>query len=112
MAFLHGVTLAHSLAHARHSALRAYRLSDDVCDHHTEAITALANRVTFKAYMVFLTLGLLFVYFPFVHMIWGGTSQRWGVLDFAGGIVVHNTAGMAALASILYVGAGDRCRAP
>src|SRR6266567_1797667 len=66
---------------------------------------AFANRVTFKAYMVFLTLWLLFVYFPFVHMIWGGgLLQKWGVLDFAGGIVVHNTAGLAALASVLYVG--------
>ena len=66
---------------------------------------AFANRVTFKAYMVFLTLWLLFVYFPFVHMIWGGgILQKWGVLDFAGGIVVHNIAGMAALASVLYVG--------
>jgi Amt family ammonium transporter len=66
---------------------------------------AFANRVTFKAYMIFLTLWLLFVYFPFVHMIWGGGFlQRWGVLDFAGGIVVHNIAGLAALASILYVG--------
>ena len=33
---------------------------------------AFANRVSFKAYMAFLTLWLLFVYFPFVHMIWGG----------------------------------------
>src|SRR5437868_5725197 len=42
---------------------------------------------------------------PFVHMIWGGgILQQWGVLDFAGGIVVHNIAGMAALASILFVG--------
>lgn len=66
---------------------------------------AFANRVSFKAYMAFLTLWLLLVYFPFVHMIWGGgILQRWGVLDFAGGIVVHNTAGMAALASVLYVG--------
>lgn len=66
---------------------------------------AFANRVTFKAYMAFLTLWLLFVYFPFAHMLWGGgILQRWGVLDFAGGIVVHNTAGMAALASVLYVG--------
>ncbi len=66
---------------------------------------AFANRVTFKAYMAFLTLWLLFVYFPFVHMIWGGgVLQQWGVLDFAGGIVVHNVAGMAALASVLYVG--------
>ena len=66
---------------------------------------AFANRVTFKAYLIFLTLWLLLVYFPFVHMIWGGgLLQKWGVLDFAGGIVVHNTAGLAALASVLYVG--------
>ncbi len=66
---------------------------------------AFANRVTFKAYMLFLTGWLTFVYFPFVHMVWGGgILQQWGVLDFAGGIVVHNIAGMAALASVLYVG--------
>ena len=66
---------------------------------------AFANRVTFKAYMLFLTAWLLFVYFPFVHMIWGGgfLAER-GVLDFAGGIVVHAIAGTAALASVLYVG--------
>jgi Amt family ammonium transporter len=66
---------------------------------------AFTNRVTFKAYFIFLTLWLLFVYFPFVHMIWGGGMlAKWGVLDFAGGIVVHNIAGIAALASVLYVG--------
>ncbi|MBI2417822.1 MAG: ammonium transporter [Ignavibacteriales bacterium] len=66
---------------------------------------AFTNRVTFKAYMFFLTAWLIFVYCPFVHMIWGGgILQQWGVLDFAGGIVVHNIAGMAALASVLYVG--------
>ena len=66
---------------------------------------AFANRVTFKAYLIFLTLWLLLVYFPFVHMLWGGgLLARWGVLDFAGGIVVHNIAGIAALASVLYVG--------
>ncbi len=66
---------------------------------------AFANRVTFKAYMLFLTAWLTFVYFPFVHMIWGGgLLAQWGVLDFAGGIVVHNIAGLAALASVLYVG--------
>ena len=66
---------------------------------------AFAGRVTFKAYMLFLTGWLLFVYFPFVHMIWGGgwLAQQ-GVLDFAGGIVVHAIAGMAALASVVYVG--------
>jgi ammonium transporter, Amt family len=66
---------------------------------------AFTNRVSFKAYMVFLTAWLLFVYFPFVHMVWGGGFlQQWGVRDFAGGIVVHNIAGMAALASVLYLG--------
>jgi ammonium transporter, Amt family len=66
---------------------------------------AFANRVTFKAYMLFLTFWLIFVYFPFVHMIWGGgILATWGALDFAGGIVVHNIAGIAALASVLYVG--------
>src|ERR1700704_5892760 len=66
---------------------------------------AFANRVSFRAYMLFLTGWLLFVYFPFVHMIWGGgILAKWGVLDFAGGIVVHNIAGLAALASVLYVG--------
>jgi ammonium transporter, Amt family len=66
---------------------------------------AFANRVTFKAYMVFLTAWLLLVYFPFVHMVWGGgLLAQAGVLDFAGGIVVHNIAGLAALASVLYVG--------
>jgi Amt family ammonium transporter len=66
---------------------------------------AFTNRVTFKAYFIFLTLWLFLVYFPFVHMLWGGgLLARWGVLDFAGGIAVHNIAGIAALASVLYVG--------
>lgn len=66
---------------------------------------AFANRVRFGAYLVFLTLWLLLVYFPFVHMVWGGgILAKWGVKDFAGGIVVHNIAGFAALASVLYIG--------
>ncbi len=66
---------------------------------------AFANRVKFSAYLIFLTLWLVLVYFPFVHMIWGGGFLwEWGVKDFAGGIAVHNIAGMAALASVLYVG--------
>ncbi len=66
---------------------------------------AFSNRVRFAPYLIFLVGWLLFVYFPFVHMMWGGgILQQWGVLDFAGGIVVHNIAGMAALASVLFVG--------
>ncbi len=66
---------------------------------------AFVNRVSFKAYLIFLVLWQLFVYYPFVHMVWGGgILADWGVLDFAGGIVVHATAGFAALASVFYVG--------
>ncbi|MBU2650731.1 MAG: ammonium transporter [Bacteroidetes bacterium] len=66
---------------------------------------AFVNRITFKSYLIFLVLWQIFVYYPFVHMVWGGgLLQEWGVLDFAGGIPVHATAGFAALASILYVG--------
>lgn len=66
---------------------------------------AFANRVRFTAYLIFLVAWLILVYFPMVHMIWGGgLLQKWGVLDFAGGIVVHNIAGMAALASVIFVG--------
>ncbi len=66
---------------------------------------AFTNRVRFPAYMLFLTAWLVLVYFPFVHMIWGGgILAQLGVLDFAGGIVVHDIAGFAALASVLYVG--------
>ncbi len=66
---------------------------------------AFSNRVRFGAYLLFLVGWLTLVYFPFVHMVWGGGwLAKIGVLDFAGGIVVHNIAGMAALASVLYVG--------
>ncbi|MEI6884152.1 MAG: ammonium transporter [Bacteroidota bacterium] len=66
---------------------------------------AFVNRVNFKAYFIFLTAWQILVYYPFVHMIWGnGLLAHWGVLDFAGGIVVHATAGFAALASVIYVG--------
>lgn len=67
---------------------------------------AFVGRVTFKSYLIFLVVWQVLVYYPFVHMVWGGGMlAQWGVLDFAGGIVVHATAGFAALASVFYVGA-------
>jgi len=66
---------------------------------------AFTNRVNFKAYLIFLVAWLLFVYFPLAHMVWGnGLLAKHGVLDFAGGIVVHASAGFAALASVFFVG--------
>jgi len=66
---------------------------------------AFVGRVTFKSYLIFLVFWQVLVYYPFAHMVWGGgLLAQWGVLDFAGGIVVHATAGFAALASVIYVG--------
>jgi len=66
---------------------------------------AFTNRVRFSPYLIFIVFWQLFVYYPFVHMVWGGgLLADWGVLDFAGGLVVHTTAGMAALASVFYLG--------
>ena len=65
---------------------------------------AFADRVPFKSYIAFLTLWSLFVYVPLAHWIWGGGFlQQWGVLDFGGGMVVHASAGFAALASVWVV---------
>lgn len=66
---------------------------------------AFADRMSFKAYLIFLVLWSLLVYIPFVHWVWGGGFlASWGVKDFAGGIVVHLSAGMAALASVFVIG--------
>jgi Amt family ammonium transporter len=55
--------------------------------------------------MFFLTLWLIFVYFPIAHNVWGnGLFASWGVLDFAGGTAVHTSSGFAALAAVYYVG--------
>lgn len=67
---------------------------------------AFVNRISFKSYLIFLTLWQFFCYYPFCHMVWGGgILAEWGVLDFAGGIAVHILAGFAALASVFFVGA-------
>ena len=67
---------------------------------------AFADRVHFKSYLKFLVLWSIIVYVPIVHWIWGGGFlAKWGVLDFAGGMVVHTSAGFAALASVWVVGA-------
>jgi Amt family ammonium transporter len=66
---------------------------------------AFADRVHFKSYLKFLVAWSLLVYVPLVHWIWGGGFlAKWGVLDFAGGMVVHTSAGFAALASVWVVG--------
>ena len=66
---------------------------------------AFADRMRFKAFIVFLTLWLTFIYFPLAHWVWGGGFlAKWGVEDFAGGLVVHTSAGFGALAAVFYIG--------
>ena len=67
---------------------------------------AFAERVRFWAYMLFMVLFILFVYAPVAHMTWhpDGAFFKMGVLDFAGGTVVHMTAGWAALAGAIFLG--------
>jgi Amt family ammonium transporter len=68
-------------------------------------IGALAERTRFSALLLFSTSWFLLVYVPVCHWIWGGgwLAKR-GVLDFAGGLVVHVNAGAAALVAALYIG--------
>ncbi|MCB6994543.1 ammonium transporter [bacterium 210820-DFI.6.37] len=66
---------------------------------------AFADRVNFKSYLVFLIFWSVLIYIPLAHWVWGGGFlQQLGVVDFAGGIVVHASAGLAALASVFFVG--------
>jgi len=66
---------------------------------------AFADRIAFKSYLKFLVIWSLLVYVPIVHWILGGGFlMKWGVEDFAGGMVVHTSAGFAALASVFVVG--------
>jgi Amt family ammonium transporter len=68
-------------------------------------IGAYVERIKFSAVLIFSGLWLLVVYAPVTHWIWGGGIMAgWGVLDFAGGIVVHATAGTAALVAALVLG--------
>lgn len=68
-------------------------------------IGAFAERVRFSAMLLFSSLWLLAVYVPVTHWVWGGGwLQQMGLLDFAGGTVVHITAGVAALVGALVVG--------
>jgi Amt family ammonium transporter len=68
-------------------------------------IGAYVERMKFSAVLIFSALWLLVVYAPVTHWVWGGGIMAgWGVMDFAGGIVVHATAGTAALVCAVMVG--------
>jgi Amt family ammonium transporter len=66
-------------------------------------VGAVAERIRFSSYLLFIILFTLFVYAPIAHWTWNpkGFLFKWGVLDFAGGTVVHISAGCAALAGAI-----------
>lgn len=65
-----------------------------------------AGRIRFRSYILFMVIFSLIIYCPLAHMTWhpDGLFRKWGVLDFAGGTVVHISAGFAALAGAFYLG--------
>ena len=68
-------------------------------------IGAFVERIKFSAMLIFISLWVIIVYSPVTHWVWGGgILSSWGTMDFAGGIVVHATAGTAALVTALTLG--------
>jgi len=69
-------------------------------------IGAFAERIRFKALLIFIVLWATFIYAPIAHWVWGdgGWLKNLGVLDFAGGLVVHVSAGLSAVAAALMIG--------
>ena len=65
-----------------------------------------AERIRFRSYILFMLLFTIFIYSPLAHMTWHpeGLFRSWGVLDFAGGTVVHMSAGLAAFIGAIFLG--------
>jgi Amt family ammonium transporter len=105
--FLHGITLASISPLAKtipESLFMLYQMTFAVI---TVALVAgsVADRLRFSAFLLFGAFWLFLVYVPIAHWIWGGGFlSRYGVVDFAGGLVVHLSAGTAGLVAAIVVG--------
>ena len=69
-------------------------------------IGAFAERIRFKALLIFTVMWATLIYSPIAHWVWGdgGWLRALGVIDFAGGLVVHISAGVSALAAAIFIG--------
>lgn len=105
---LHGVTNAPSTEYATTIPQTVFMIYQCMFAIITPALItgAFAERVRFAPFVVFSLLWAILVYNPVCHWIWGsgGWLGKIGVLDFAGGLVVHATCGMAALAAVMVIG--------
>jgi Amt family ammonium transporter len=77
-------------------------------------VGSFAERVRFTSFLVFIAVFSLLIYAPLAHWTWHpeGFLRQWGVLDFAGGTVVHMSAGLAALAAAIVLGPRKDAKKP
>ncbi len=105
-AFLSGLTVDSLVASVPESVFITFQMTFAII---TPALIvgAFAERMKFSAMLVFMAIWFTIVYLPIAHMVWsgdGGLMWDWGVLDFAGGTVVHINAGIAGLVACLVLG--------
>ena len=105
-AFLSGLTLDSLVAGIPESVFITFQMTFAII---TPALIvgAFAERMKFSAMLIFMAVWFTLVYTPIAHMVWGGDGALmwdWGVLDFAGGTVVHINAGIAGLVACLVLG--------
>ena len=83
----------------------SWRWSGQSCERPSLG-DAVAERLSFKGYIAFILLWVTFVYCPLAHWVWAeeGWLYKYGVLDFAGGTVVHISSGVSAMVLVLLVG--------
>jgi Amt family ammonium transporter len=105
----HGVGVDPDPAYAGTIPLQAHAMFQGMFAIITPALIsgALVERMRFRAYIVFLVLWATLIYDPLAHWVWGagGWLQKLGALDFAGGTVVHISAGVSALVAAWMLGA-------
>jgi Amt family ammonium transporter len=105
-AFMTGITAQSVVGTIPESVFATFQMTFAII---TPALTvgAFAERMKFGALLLFTALWFTFVYAPLAHMVWSGPGALmwdWGVLDFAGGTVVHVNAGVAGLTAALVIG--------
>lgn len=107
-AFLHGVGFLPNPDYAATIPHQTFMMFQMMFAIITPALItgAIAERFKFTTYLLFLVLWVTFVYAPVAHWVWGtgGWLKTKGILDFAGGIVVHINSAAAAFAAVLIVG--------
>ena len=106
--FLHGMTLESISPLAKTIPEALFMIYQMTFAIITVALVAgsVADRLRFSAYLIFCALWLLLVYVPIAHWVWGGGFLgSYGLIDFAGGTVVHLNAGVAGLTAAYLVGA-------